>query len=106
MMVCVPVGTPLAGSLPEAATSVRQIDPGAASDRAEMGKRVKQEVEQMGEGRKPIPPKRMPDLDDVADITSGGTPTGTGVSGNEVPPVELPQTASDDDLDEDEEVLA
>jgi hypothetical protein len=33
-------------------------------------------------------PRRL-DLDDIGDITAGGTPSGTGVSGNEVPATPL-----------------
>ena len=50
-----------------------------------------------------IPPKREPDIDDLGDTTAGGTPTGTGVSGNEVPPLPLPVSAEIEDEDEEEE---
>ena len=49
-----------------------------------------------------IPPKRETDVDDIGDTTAGGIPTGTGVSGNEVPPLASPVSADIEDEDEDE----
>ena len=43
------------------------------------------------------------DLDDIGDTTAGGTPTGTGISGNEVPAV--PDAIEpEDEADEGDEV--
>lgn len=50
-----------------------------------------------------IPPRREPDVDDIGDTTSGGQPTGTGVSGNEVPPLSVPVSA---EVEEEEDELA
>lgn len=50
-----------------------------------------------------VPPRRELGVDDLGDTTSGGTPTGTGVSGNEVPPLTVPVSAEVEEEDELEE---
>jgi hypothetical protein len=45
---------------------------------------------------------RRTDLDDLGDTTSGGTPTGSGISGNEIPAT--PDALLEDDEEEDEDL--
>ena len=46
------------------------------------------------------PPPPRTDINAIGETTAGGTPTGTGISGNEVPPVPMmTEDEEEDDLD-------
>ena len=50
--------------------------------------------------------ERRHDLDDIGDLTSGGTPTGSGISGNEVPAAPLPAEPEPIEFEDDDDLLS